>query len=458
MWFAKRGWQPQAGQSAFQNANIHIPIHHHHRLRRHHHCCHQHHHQHHHHVGFYGKSLIPFIPSCVRCTVVQLCACLVRLPQSSMGVALRWRACSAQFVILTMLPIPVVRCTLANLRFRPSTFCAFQTSPLPLPRATVATRLRQISLSVSGPSAMRALGQSRQGSSWWSTPPPGRGRGTGWEGNPFGAPRELGVYRWTTPLTGEIPALSGAAATTTCQRTCGRLVVAGVQAGPSPIVRCWEVLVVAPASGPERTNALWRRLQSVPVACPFATPVGNAWQSLLPPLPQTLGVLVWLLCTRLPMVAQGVWARRKLHIPQSPFAVKSASTTLLYLSYLSLYFFVILFANAVVVPDHRLGRLCRAPCLPPLALFESPAAAPQREFWLPVVIRHALMLAVLRSSLLPWPFCRRAPLTLSDSPMRTSLAAAMRTLSSMSGAVLRRWGRRPCWTAKMDRGRRGRNI
>ena len=40
------------------------------------------------------------------------------------------------------------------------------------------------------------------------------------------------------------------------------------------------------------------------------------------------------------------------------------------------------FANAFVVPDHRLGRLRPAPCLPPLALFERPAAAPQRKLWL----------------------------------------------------------------------------
>ena len=118
-----------------------------------------------------------------------------------------------------------------------------------------------------------------------------------------------------TPPTGEIPAPSGAAATTTCQRACSRLVVAGVRSGPSPIVRCRGVLVAAPASGPERTNALWRRLRSVPVARPFATRAGNAWQSLLPPLPRTLGVLVWLLRAWLPMVARGVWARGKLQNP-----------------------------------------------------------------------------------------------------------------------------------------------
>ena len=241
--------------------------------------------------------------------------------------------------------IPVVRHTYANLRYRPSTFRAFRTSPPPPPRATVVTRLRRTSLSVSGPSATRrALGQSQRGSSWWSTPPPGRGRGTGWEKNPFSAQREQGICRWMTPPMGEIPAPSGAAATTPCQRAYGRLVVVAVQSGPSLIVRCRDVLVAAPASGPKRTNALWRRLQSVPVAHLFVTRAGNAWQSLLPPLPRTLGVLVWLLCAWLPMVARGVWASGKLHLPQSPFAVQSASTTKSYLSYLSSYFSVLYFS------------------------------------------------------------------------------------------------------------------
>ena len=224
-----------------------------------------------------------------------------------------------------MSSIPVVCCTYANLRYRPSTFRTFQTSPPPPPWATVATRLHRASLSVSGSSATRrALGQSRPGSLWWSTPPPGRGRGTGWEKNPFSAQREQGICRWMTPPTGEIPALNGAAVTTPCQHACGRLVVVGVRSGPSPIVRCREVLVAAPASGPERTNALRRRLRSVPIACPFATGAGNAWQSLLPLLPRTLGVLVWLLRARLPMVAQGVWARGKLHLPPIPFCCQVA--------------------------------------------------------------------------------------------------------------------------------------
>ena len=108
-------------------------------------------------------------------------------------------------------------------------FLAFQTSPL-LPQATVVTRRRRASPSVSWPSAMRrALHRSQQGSSWWLPPPPGRGRGMGWERNPFSAQRELGVYRWTTPPAGEIPAPSGAAAITPCQRACSRLVVAGVR-------------------------------------------------------------------------------------------------------------------------------------------------------------------------------------------------------------------------------------
>ena len=116
------------------------------------------------------------------------------------------------------LSLSVVCRTYANLRYRPSTSRAFRTSPLPPLRATVVTRLCRTILLVSRPNATRrALGQSRRGSLWWSTPPPGRGRGTGWERNPFGARREQGVCRWMTPLTGEIPALSGAAVTTTCQ-------------------------------------------------------------------------------------------------------------------------------------------------------------------------------------------------------------------------------------------------
>ena len=168
----------------------------------------------------------------------------------------------------------------------------------------------------------------------------------GWGKNPFGAQRELGVCRWMMPPTGETPALSGATATTPCQRVCSRLIIAGMQSGPSPIIRYWEVLVAAPASGPERTNALWYRLQSVPVAHPSATPVGNAWQNLLQLLPWTLGVLVLLSYAWLPMVAQGVWAGGKLHIPQSPFAVKSPSTTLSYLWYFLLYFLSFRLANA----------------------------------------------------------------------------------------------------------------
>ena len=248
--------------------------------------------------------------------------------------------------LFTTLSLSVVHHTLANLQYRLLTFRVFWTSPLPQ-RATVATCIRRASLSVSKPSAMRrALGRSRRGSLWWSPPPPGRGRGTGSGSNPFGAPREQGVRRWTTPPTGIIPAPSGAAATTTCQRACSRLVVAGVRSGPSPIVRCRGVLVAAPALGPEWTNALWRRLRSVPVARPFTTPAGNAWQNLLPPLPRTLGVLVLLSRLRLPMVAQGVWAHGKWYIPQSTFAVKSPSTALSYLSYFPSYFLSFVFANA----------------------------------------------------------------------------------------------------------------
>ena len=43
------------------------------------------------------------------------------------------------------------------------------------------------------------------------------------------------------------------------------------------------------------------------------------------------------------------------------------------------------FANAFIVPDHQLGCLCPAPCLPPLAPFEHSAAAPQHKFWLSFV-------------------------------------------------------------------------
>ena len=123
-----------------------------------------------------------------------------------------------------------------------------------------------------------------------------------------------------TPPTGEIPAPSGAAATTPCQRVCSRLVIAGVRSGPSPIVHCWEVLITAPASGPEWTNTLWRRLRSVSIARPFVTPAGNAWQNLLPPLPRTLGVLVLLSRLQLSMVAQGVVARCKSACSPIPFS------------------------------------------------------------------------------------------------------------------------------------------
>ena len=84
---------------------------------------------------------------------------------------------------------------------------------------------------------------------------------------------------------------------------------------------------MAPASGPEQTNALWHKLWSVAIARSFATPAGNAWQNLLPPLPQTLGVLVLLLRLRLPMVARGLLAHGKLHIPQSPFLLLSSHYT-----------------------------------------------------------------------------------------------------------------------------------
>ena len=109
------------------------------------------------------------------------------------------------------------------------------------------------------------------------------------------------------------------------------------------------------------------------------------------------------------------------------------------------------------VPAYQTDNLRLVPFRPPPALSERPAAAPQRKFWLPVVVQHALTLAVPRSLLPPWLFCRRALLTLSGSSMRTSLTAAMKTSSLISGTALRRWGQRPCRTAKMDWGRWGRN-
>ena len=148
--------------------------------------------------------------------------------QSSVGVALRWRAwrsCSAQFVVLAMLSIPVVHCMHANLRYRRSTFLVFRTSPLPQ-RATVATHLRQASPLVSGPSATRrALGQSWWGSLWWLPPIPGRGRGTGWVIPQVGAQRGPSVFLRKTIPTVAMPAPSGVAMTGRCRRTCSRLVV-----------------------------------------------------------------------------------------------------------------------------------------------------------------------------------------------------------------------------------------
>ena len=106
------------------------------------------------------------------------------------------------------------------------------------------------------------------------------------------------------------------------------------------------------------------------------------------------------------------------------------------------------------VPNHCANDLCPAPLLPPLAPFACPAAAPQYKFWLPVVVQHALTLAVLRSSSPPWLFCQRALLMLSGSSMRINLIAVMNTSNSVSGSTLRRWGRRPRRTAKMDRRQR----
>ena len=54
-------------------------------------------------------------------------------------------------------------------------------------------------------------------------------------------------------------------------------------------------------------------------------------------------------------------------------------------TFTSYFFLLYFFANAFIVPDHWLGRLHPAPCLPPLAPFKRPAAAPQCKFWLSFV-------------------------------------------------------------------------
>ena len=142
-------------------------------------------------------------------------------------------------------------------------------------------------------------------------------------------------------------------------------------------------------------------------------------------------------------------------IPFSFFAV--AFYDVLYASYFCRTSVVLGLLTIGAAPGHCANNLCPAPRWPLLAPFACLAAAPQRKFWFPAVLRPALTLAVPRSLLLPWPFCQRAPLTLSGSSMCTSLAAAMRKLSSMSGAALRRWGRRPRQMAKMDQRRRVEN-
>ena len=152
-----------------------------------------------------------------------------------MGVALRWGArqsCSARLVVclrrrpFATLSIPVVRCMNANLQYRQSTLPpGFQILRLQR-RTTVATRLRQRSPSVSGPSATRrALGQSRWATLWWSTHP-GRGGGTEWVLLHVGAQRGPSVFLRRTLPTVATPAPSGVTMTSCCRHVCSRLVVA----------------------------------------------------------------------------------------------------------------------------------------------------------------------------------------------------------------------------------------
>ena len=66
------------------------------------------------------------------------------------------------------------------------------------------------------------------------------------------------------------------------------------------------------------------------------------------------------------------------------------------------------------------------------------------------MVRHALTSRVPRSLLKPWLFCWRALLTLSASSTPINLAISTNISNSVSGSALRRWGQRPCWTAKVD--------
>ena len=122
----------------------------------------------------------------------------------------------------------VVRRTYANLRPRQSTFLRSSTSR-PQRRATVVTRLRRASPSVSAPSATRRdLGRSRWASLWWSPPAPGRGRRMGWTSYHVGAQRGPGVFLRKMLLTVAMPAPSGVVTTGRCRCVRSRLVVTGV--------------------------------------------------------------------------------------------------------------------------------------------------------------------------------------------------------------------------------------
>ena len=107
-----------------------------------------------------------------------------------------------------------------------------------------------------------------------------------------------------------------------------------------------------------------------------------------------------------------------------------------------------------VVPNFQTNNLCPALLWPPLAPSVHPAVAPQCEFWLLVVVRHALTSTVPRNLSKPWLFCWRAPLTLSASLTPTNLTVATSISNSVSSGALRRCGWRPCRTAKGDLRRR----
>ena len=137
----------------------------------------------------------------------------------------------------------------------------------------------------------------------------------------------------------------------------------------------------------------------MPIARPSATPVRKAWQNLLPSLPWTLGALVSLSCTQAPMVAQGVMACDKSAcIPNSLFF---CHCHIIRLMPYALYFCLLGLLTLGAVPNNCTNNLCPVPLWPPPAPFTIPAATPQHEFWLPVVVQRTLTLAVPRSSLTP---------------------------------------------------------